>query len=87
MERAFMWPGGLGDADDTLFLELAKLVTQLGDEAKNVLTLVIDNRFDEARQSVRRTYITLLPVQQAMVQTMQQMFKLKNEFIQIAETT
>jgi hypothetical protein len=44
IERAFTWPGGLGDADDTLFCELTKLVKQLGNEAKDTLALVIEKR-------------------------------------------
>jgi hypothetical protein len=31
--------------------------------------------------------MTLVPVKQEMVQAMQQMFKLKNQVIQVAETT
>jgi hypothetical protein len=87
IEKAFIWPGGLGDADDILFCELTKLVKQLESEAVDALALVIEKRPDEARQSVLRTYMTLVPVQQAMAQAMQQMFKLKNQLIQVAETT
>jgi hypothetical protein len=87
IERVFIWPGGLGDADETLFLRLTDLVKQLEDEAKNVLTLVIEKHPDQAKQSVLRTYKTLAPVQQAMAQAMQRMFALKNDFIQVAETT
>jgi hypothetical protein len=87
IEKAFTWPGGLGDADDTLFCELTKLVKQLENEAKDTLALVIEKRPDQAQQSVLRTYMTLAPVQQAMAQAMQQMFKLKNQLIQVAETT
>jgi hypothetical protein len=86
IERAFISSGGLGDADGSLFYQLANLVKQLEDEAKDVLALVIEHP-DQARRSVWQTYTMLLPVQQAMAQAMQQMFKLKNEFIQIAETT
>jgi hypothetical protein len=62
MERAFIWPGGLGDADDTLFSELTKLVKQLENEAKDTLALVNEKRPDQAQQSVLRTYMTLPPV-------------------------
>lgn len=64
-----------------------QLVKQLENEAKDTLALVIEKRPDQARQSVLRTYMTLAPVQQAMAQAMQQMFELKNQLIQVAETT
>jgi hypothetical protein len=87
IERAFIWPGGLGDADDTLFLELSKLVEQLENDAKDVLALIMGKSHDQARQRIWQAYITLLPVQQAIAQAMQQMYKLKNEFIEIAKNT
>jgi hypothetical protein len=87
IERAFIWPGGLGDADDVLFSELTRLVKQLETQARDTLALVIEKGPDQARQAVLHTYMTLAPVQQAMAQAMQQMFRLKNQLIQIAETT
>jgi excisionase family DNA binding protein len=38
IERAFIWPGGLGDTDDVLFCELTRLAKQLETEARDTLT-------------------------------------------------
>ena len=87
LEMTFVWGGGLADVDNSLFSVLTNLAMQLENEAKDVLELVIENRSDEARQSVLRTYRVLAPVQRAMAETMQRMFALKDSFIKIAETT
>lgn len=87
IEKAFIWPGGLGDIDDTLFYELTRVVEQLENEAKDTLALVIEKHHDQAQQSVLQTYIALAPIQQAIAQAMQQMFRLKTQLIEVAETT
>jgi hypothetical protein len=90
IEYVFIGPNGLGWADDTLFQALTSLALQLKDDAQGVVALVMsdtENREAKARESVRQTYFTLAPVQQAMAQSMQRMFELKNAFIQVAETT
>jgi hypothetical protein len=90
IEDVFIGPNGLGWADDTLFQALTSLALQLKDDAQGVVALVMsdtENREAKARESVRQTYFTLAPVQQAMAQSMQRMFELKNAFIQVAKTT
>jgi len=87
MEQLFIWPGGLADADETLFRALAGLADQLGNDARDVLHHVMQNDQGEARSSVLRTYAELAPVQQAMAKGMQSLFSLKNSFVQIAGTT
>jgi hypothetical protein len=87
IERAFTHSGGLEDADGFLFYVLTGLAGQLKNEAQGVKNLVMEKRFDEARESIRSTTKTLTPVQQEMARAMVRIYKLQGELIQIAQTT
>jgi len=74
------------DVDGDLFYKLADLARQMEEDATTVLRLVMAGDDQGARQQVLQTYTTLVPLQQEMGRGMQRMFKLKNDFIQVAQT-
>lgn len=87
LEKAFIWPDGLTDADGTLFRHLTELAGQLQSQAKDVLALVIKKHFEEARASILTTYLELSPVQEAMGRSLQRMFEVKAQLITLTGTT
>jgi hypothetical protein len=76
----------LGEADYGLFDAFTSLADQLQDEAKAVLQLIGDDKFDQARQNVLKTYRSLAPVQQVMAQGMKRMYALKDTCVGLAQT-
>lgn len=77
----------LSNADRDLFRVLAKLADDLADDAKEVVGLVMQGKYDEAQQRVLISYEKLLPVQKTMARTAEKMFDLNSSFIQIAHVT
>lgn len=74
----------LGNADDDVFRLFLELVSELEKEAGEVLNMVIANKLDPARERVLQSRIALKPLRLNMSTTMQQLYNLKSEFIQIS---
>jgi hypothetical protein len=81
METVFV---KLGNADDDLFVHLAKVAGTLQQEAKDVLDLVVNGDAAGARKRVLESLPALRPLRKTMAGTMQTLYGLKNEFADIA---
>lgn len=73
----------LGNADDDVFKALTDVAKDLEDEASEILNLVYQNQIDDARSKILAARATLRPLRQSMSKTMQDMYRLKAEFIGI----
>jgi hypothetical protein len=75
----------LSGADSALFERLTGMVFQLADDAAITLQYILEDDPDQATQHIKATFKTLAPTQRALSQGMVEIYRLKNEFIQIAE--
>jgi hypothetical protein len=69
----------LSDLDADVLRNLTGVVTQLEEDAGDVLELVIDGRYEEARRHVLETYRGLVPLQQTANGAMQRILRMKDE--------
>jgi len=74
----------LGDADDRVFYDMEKVAGQLQKEATHVLDMVSVGKFNEAKSKVLAFRKELQPLRLGMSGTLQTLYRLKSEFIQIA---
>lgn len=87
IERVFLGPNALADADNTLFQQLGELADELSADAKLVLNMVYEGKHSEARERVWSTYQALEPVQSAITKSTRTLIKLKDEFGQLARAS
>src|SRR5262245_1713243 len=73
----------LGNADDDLFNDLEQLAAELEKEAGEVLELVVKRQEKKAQARVLSALQTLQPVRKTMSKTMQTLYTMKTEFIDI----
>lgn len=76
----------LGDADDDLFYHLEQLAAKLEKEAGDVLELVIKGQEKEARSRVLSALTALQPLRKTMSKTMQTLYTMQTDFIDITGT-
>ena len=76
----------LGNADDDLFNDLEQLAAKLEQEAGEVLDLVVKRQEKKAQARVLSALPTLQPVRKTMSKTMQTLYGMKTEFIDISGT-
>lgn len=81
MERAFE---RLGSADQDVFRTLADVADQLTSDTARLVDLAIQDRQDDARAHIKDTYRELRDVQGTMAEGIQRLYKLKDEFMDIA---
>ncbi len=75
----------LAYADEDLFEYFVTVVKALQEEATAALDLVVAGKTQEARQRILSSRPALGPLRRTISQTMQQLYRLKGEFIQIAQ--
>ena len=73
-----------GDGDLDLFARLTWLGKELQTQADDVLGLLFSGKQQEALDSVRTSFMPLKTLRQALGTSMQGLFSLRNEFIQMA---
>ncbi len=76
----------LGYADDDLFADLATAASTLEKEASAVLDLVVKGDKANARTMVLATLPALRPLRKTIAKTMQTLYSLKAEFVDITGT-
>jgi hypothetical protein len=76
----------LGNADGDLFKDLEKLATKLEKEASDVLDLVVKRQEKKAQAQVLSALPALQPLRKAMSKTMQSLYAIKTEFMDITGT-
>lgn len=76
----------LGNADDDLFHDLEQLADKLEKEAGDVLELVIKRQEKKARARVLSALHALQPMRKTMSKTMQTLYTMQSEFIDITGT-
>lgn len=81
MESAFE---RLGSADRDVFGTLADVADQLRRDTARLVDLAIEGREDDARAHVKGTDRELRDVQGTMAEGIQRLYKLKDEFMDIA---
>lgn len=74
----------LGDADADLFEQLESLGRLMQEEAGEVLTLVVAGRAPEAKQRILAALVTLQPIRTSIAGTMQELYRLKGQFVLMA---
>jgi len=74
----------LANADDDVFRHLAKAASELESEAHEVLNLVIRGNVSGARHRVLRARDELTPLRLRISKTMQKLYRLKGQFIEIS---
>ena len=75
----------LAYADEDLFEYFVTVVKALQEEATAALDLVVAGKTQEARQRILSSRPALGPLRRIISQTMQQLYRLKGEFLQIAQ--
>jgi len=73
----------LGDADGNLFYDLEHVAVMLQEEARVVLDLVLKGEQNDARRRVLSTLPNLRPLRKTMSQTMQTLYSMQGDFIEI----
>lgn len=76
----------LGNADDDLFAALEQVATTLEKEASAALDLVVNGKEPEARARVLGTMSVLRPLRKSIAKTMQTLYSLQGEFVDITRT-
>lgn len=76
----------LGNADGNLFYDLEQLAETLEKEADEILDLVVKGQEKEARSRVLSALPALQPLRKTMSKTMQSLYTMQREFIEITGT-
>jgi hypothetical protein len=76
----------LGNADKNLFMDLEQVAAKLEKEAGDVLDLVVQGQEQKARAQVLASLTALKPLRKTMSETMQTLYTIQIDFIDITGT-